>query len=124
MFRLLRPEFREQLKQSSCKVAIPDEDAGKERIIPIRREGEEATAAHYVAVAADAADDAEAAAAAEGKAAAAPPPPAAPARRQHSSMKRLLLLARPVAQRKQANRLGVEVLGEDIMPACWSRGHT
>jgi hypothetical protein len=43
VFRLLRPEFREQLKQSSCKVAIPDEDAGKERIIPIQREGGEAT---------------------------------------------------------------------------------
>merc|ERR1719499_2071997 len=41
VFRLLRPEFREQLKQSSCKVAIPDEDSSKERIIPIRREGEE-----------------------------------------------------------------------------------
>merc|ERR1719225_1307713 len=40
VFRLLRPEFREQLKQSSCKVAIPDEDSSKERIIPIRREGE------------------------------------------------------------------------------------
>merc|ERR1719222_1318942 len=38
VFRLLRPEFREQLKQSSCKVAIPDEDSSKERVIPIRRE--------------------------------------------------------------------------------------
>jgi len=44
VFRLLRPEFREQLKQSSCKVAIPDEDSSKERIIPIRREGEESPA--------------------------------------------------------------------------------
>jgi len=43
VFRLLRPEFREQLKQSSCKVAIPGEEASKERIIPIRREGEETT---------------------------------------------------------------------------------
>jgi len=34
VFRLLRPEFREQLKQSSC---IQDK---AERIIPIRREGE------------------------------------------------------------------------------------
>jgi len=41
VFRLLRPEFREQLKQSSCKVAIPGEETTKERIIPIRREGEE-----------------------------------------------------------------------------------
>jgi len=41
VFRLLRPEFREQLKQSSCKVGIPDDDSCKERIIPIRREGEE-----------------------------------------------------------------------------------
>lgn len=41
VFRLLRPEFREQLKQSSCKVEIPlTEDQRKERIIPIRREGE------------------------------------------------------------------------------------
>merc|ERR1712001_548743 len=40
VFRLLRPEFREQLKQSSCKVAIPDEDSSKERVIPIRRENE------------------------------------------------------------------------------------
>ena len=42
VFRLLRPEFREQLKQSSCKVAVPGEDASlpgrQERIIPIRRE--------------------------------------------------------------------------------------
>merc|ERR1712001_814641 len=44
VFRLLRPEFREQLKQSSCKVAFPDEDSSKERIIPIRREGEESPA--------------------------------------------------------------------------------
>jgi len=41
VFRLLRPEFREQLKQSSCKIAIPLEEGPKqERIIPIRREGE------------------------------------------------------------------------------------
>merc|ERR1740128_382040 len=43
VFRLLRPEFREQLKQSSCKVAIPDEDSTKERIIPIQREAEGAS---------------------------------------------------------------------------------
>merc|ERR1740128_838211 len=34
VFKLLRPEFREQLKQSSCKVSMPEE-GGKERIIPI-----------------------------------------------------------------------------------------
>jgi len=47
VFRLLRPEFREQLKQSSCKidanVVTPTSEKGKdwtkERIIPIRREG-------------------------------------------------------------------------------------
>jgi hypothetical protein len=43
VFRLLRPEFREQLKQSSCKVAVPGEEPSKERIIPIRREVEEVT---------------------------------------------------------------------------------
>ena len=43
VFRLLRPEFREQLKQSSCKVPISDEEAARERIIPIQREGEEST---------------------------------------------------------------------------------
>lgn len=37
VFKLLRPEFREQLKQSSCKVSMPDEGV-KERIIPIRME--------------------------------------------------------------------------------------
>lgn len=37
VFKLLRPEFREQLKQSSCKVSMPEE-GGKERIIPIRIE--------------------------------------------------------------------------------------
>jgi len=41
VFRLLRPEFREQLKQSSCKIDIPlTEDQKRERIIPIRREGD------------------------------------------------------------------------------------
>merc|ERR1712072_960980 len=36
----LRPEFREQLKQSSCRIEIPQEtDRQKqERIIPIKRE--------------------------------------------------------------------------------------
>merc|ERR1719458_2108806 len=48
VFRLLRPEFREQLKQSSCKVAIPDEDSSKERIIPIRREGEDPSPAERI----------------------------------------------------------------------------
>ena len=48
VFRLLRPEFREQLKQSSCKVAIPDEDSSKERIIPIRREGEDPSPADRI----------------------------------------------------------------------------
>merc|ERR1711953_670977 len=40
VFQLLRPEFREQLKQSSCKIEIPQEtDRQKqERIIPIKRE--------------------------------------------------------------------------------------
>merc|ERR1711874_818799 len=40
VFQLLRPEIREQLKQSSCKIEIPQEtDRHKqERIIPIRRE--------------------------------------------------------------------------------------
>merc|ERR1711936_1048223 len=40
VFQLLRPEFREQLKRSSCKIEIPQEtDRHKqERIIPIRRE--------------------------------------------------------------------------------------
>ena len=37
VFRLLRPEFREQLKQSSC---IQDKGKPAERIIPIRREAE------------------------------------------------------------------------------------
>merc|ERR1719402_1975420 len=42
VFRLLRPEFREQLKQSSCKVNIPLEPGPKvEHIIPIRREEED-----------------------------------------------------------------------------------
>lgn len=41
VFRLLRPEFREQLKQSSCKVEIPlSEEQRRERIIPIKREGD------------------------------------------------------------------------------------
>ena len=42
VFRLLRPEFREQLKQSSCKIEIPHEKnkQQQERIIPIRREGD------------------------------------------------------------------------------------
>ena len=40
VFQLLRPEFREQLKQSSCKIEIPQETdrVKQERIIPIRRE--------------------------------------------------------------------------------------
>lgn len=40
VFQLLRPEFREQLKQSSCKIEIPQETdrLKQERIIPIRRE--------------------------------------------------------------------------------------
>merc|ERR1712240_504929 len=42
VFKLLRPEFREQLKQSSCKIEIPQERVKQqERIIPIRREGDE-----------------------------------------------------------------------------------
>jgi len=41
VFRLLRPEFRDQLKQSSCKIEIPHiEEQMRERIIPIRREGD------------------------------------------------------------------------------------
>jgi len=40
VFKLLRPEFREQLKQSSCKISMPDEEGqGRERVIPILREG-------------------------------------------------------------------------------------
>jgi len=40
VFKLLRPEFREQLKQSSCKISMPDEEShGRERVIPILREG-------------------------------------------------------------------------------------
>jgi len=40
VFQLLRPEFREQLKQSSCKIEIPQETdrQRQERIIPIRRD--------------------------------------------------------------------------------------
>jgi hypothetical protein len=45
VFRLLRPEFREQLKLNSCQVGIPlDQSAAppkKERIIPIVRESAE-----------------------------------------------------------------------------------
>jgi len=40
VFRLLRPEFREQLRNSSCLIKIPLlEEQGKERVIPIKREG-------------------------------------------------------------------------------------
>lgn len=46
VFKLLRPEFREQLKQSSCRVLMPDEE-GKERIIPIQRETRSAPAASH-----------------------------------------------------------------------------
>jgi len=45
VFKLLRPEFREQLKQSSCRV--PLENGPKlEHIIPIRREGDPDTTDH------------------------------------------------------------------------------
>jgi len=39
VFRLLRPEFREQLRNSSCLIKMPlVEEQGKERVIPIKRE--------------------------------------------------------------------------------------
>ena len=40
VFRLLRPEFREQLKQNSCKIDARIVTPEKERIIPIRREAD------------------------------------------------------------------------------------